>query len=515
MAYEIFPQSINLYPEDQVYFRVRTQPPPVLWDLLTNVTVQSDHSLSRTSSGDCHANIVQRVHAGIAGVTWTFSSHMLPGSGGEVQLRLFGVSSNGLFAYISPTSTVVKDQDGVTLATVSHTVVAADEYYFEAAGHMLRMYINGQIAVEYTPTTATAYPIRASVDFVGTMASGTPKITVPAFTGVWDLDADSQLDTAQENTWSVSGGTLDDSTDVWKVLYTAGVKPGVYALSCAIEGLSLQTATAVPVIEPLSIDGPIALTLQPSEVVRFRTNYDRAQKKLVTWAVVSGSGSFTNDYFTAPSAPGTTVVKATYSTTQDARITITIPAVMTVTNPSSLSVDAAKLGEVLTLTTNMTGTINWTATIGTLSSSSGSSVTWTAPNQAGLTAKITATNGTYTVSQEIRVLNHFSYNPNTPLNWEDKRTLLVSRAEDRTVSFRIKDADEETYQAHEWDFRNRTVSEYGTVRTFWQNQYGKLPFIWDSPFRSVRHVFYFDSDIKAQATAGGCGVDYSFRVVEA
>lgn len=510
---EIVPQSINLFPEDQQYFTITGSPPPVIWVASSNATIASDHTLNLTPGVSGAGLIGQLALSGIAGIRWTFDSQMLPTSTGKILLRITGAGSHALIVTVNPTSTVARDENANTIATISRTVASGDEYYLEVAGNLLRLFINGQVSAEYTATGATRYPIRAGVDYTQPYASGSPHITVPAFVGNWSAATD---DTATiTNTWTPYGGSLDDATDKWKVLYTAGTSPGAYTLTTQINSSSYQEAQSLIVIEPLSIDGPIAVTLQPSEVVRFRTNYDRAQKKLVTWAVVSGSGSFTNDYFTAPSAPGTTVVKATYSTTQDARITITIPAVMTLTNPSSLSVDAAKLGEVLTLTTNMTGTINWTATIGTLSASSGSSVTWTAPNQAGLTAKITATNGTYTVSQEIRVLNHFSYNPNTPLNWEDKRTLLVSRAEDRTVSFRIKDADEETYQAHEWDFRNRTVSEYGTVRTFWQNQYGKLPFIWDSPFRSVRHVFYFDSDIKAQATAGGCGVDYSFRVVEA
>jgi hypothetical protein len=91
----------------------------------------------------------------------------------------------------------------------------------------------------------------------------------------------------------------------------------------------LQKAESLITIPPLQILGETVRTIQPGQKIRFATNYDQAPSP-PTWSVVSGAGSFSQGEFTAATAPGTTVVRATAATgNQVADITITVPAVIT------------------------------------------------------------------------------------------------------------------------------------------------------------------------------------------
>lgn len=508
MALEIFPQQITLYPGDKQSFSVRAIPSPVLWVAMTNATLQSDGTLNLNTGSSASMLVAQSATGGVAGAEFVFDNRMLPTSTGNILFVLTGAASHALRVTVNPTTTVVKDENNNTVASISRNVVAADVYYLEVAGNLLRLFINGQISAEYVAAGATRYPVRLRVDGNPPYANGSPHVVVPKLLGNWDIDPTSSA----SSSWTPDGGTLSASSDVWATTFTAGSDPGVYDLTAQLGGTSLQKALAKIIIPPLSILGETAVTLAPGEVVYFQTNYDAAQTRIVTWSVVSGSGSFTNGRFTAGTAPGATIVKAV-SGNQEARITITVPATMTITTSDNVSTTAAKLGEVLTLTTNMTGTVNWTASVGTLSASSGATVTWTAPNQAGIKALITATNGTYTVTAEISVLKHLAYEPSSVVTFEKRRTVLVSRAEDRSRYARIKDGAGLPFEAFELQFRNRDKTELAAVFALWQEHYpgSEILFI-DSP-RKLRRVCFFDSDIKAEVSAD-CSIDYSLRLTE-
>jgi hypothetical protein len=90
----------------------------------------------------------------------------------------------------------------------------------------------------------------------------------------------------------------------------------------------IQTAEASITIPTLQITGDAFRSMQPNTSARFPTNYD-SQPGIVTWSVVSGGGSFSGDVFTAPSAPGVTVVRASAPGNQLAQITIVIPPIIT------------------------------------------------------------------------------------------------------------------------------------------------------------------------------------------
>lgn len=519
MPFEIFPQSITLYPGDTQKLTFRATPPPVMWTVLTNCTINANHQLVRTASGTFGASIEQRVHAGIGAVIWTFDSDMLPSGAGYVELQMFGVgtilTSRLLRVKVETGTITVSEETPTTLDTITHTIASGDELKLEISGQIMRFYLNGTLETTRDVGTLVEYPYRVNAFGYGAMASGTPKITPPSFVGSWEIFPE---DSAQNNLWTPTGGTLNDSTDLWQPTFTAGDSPGVYTQTCTVEdseptAVTYQTATSTIIIPPLSILGESSLTLQPGEKYTFRTNYDNAQTRLVTWAVVSGGGSFSNGEYTAPTAPATPILKAT-SGDQQIIIRVTVPAVMTIKTAANEDVTAATLGEVLTLSTNIaSGTINWTASVGTLSSSTGSTVTWTAPNQSQLVGLIKATNGTYTVTAEIPVLKEFPYRPSRPLKWDARKTVLISRSEDRRRAARVKDYNNEGFEAFELTFLNRTLAELDAVRTFWNDHHPDKRFIFTDEHRDVRKVVYFDSDISHDAAAT-CATTYSFRVIE-
>lgn len=505
--FEIFPSVVQLYPADVQTFTIRGTPPSAGWRTLTNGTLQSDYTLVYTGSGGLlRGNGLHYLKNGIGRVTLTVTPQSLPTSTGVLSGYLFDTGSGAQLWFDAEATqiTVKKLPTLTTLATVSHTLASGDELALEMAGDRWRFYLNGTEQAGFTPASANRYPGTYKFEITPPVSSGTATLPVPILggTGEWYVPFSD---------WAATGGTPTSDTGTATLTYTAGTRPGVYTITSTVES-SPQQATATVIIPPLSILSETTIEVEPSAEIFLKTNYDAAQTSLVTWSVVSGSGSFSRNKFTAPSAPGSTVVKAVYGN-QEARITITIPARMTIT-ASGISASAATPSEVLTLTTNMTGTINWTASTGTLSSATGGTVTWTAPGADGLEAIITATNGTYTVTKTISVLNAFPYRPNLPLKWERKKTVLVSPSEDRSRRFsRVKNTDDTPFEAHELVFQNRSLAELAAVQDFWDEHYPGKRFILTEYHRGIRLVLWFDSDIAHDANAT-CATTYSFRAVE-
>lgn len=504
MGMEIFPSVKVVYPNDKATFTARAAAPPILWAYTNNVTVNSDFSLTVNSSGG-NARSAQITQGGVGGVKFTIDNNCKPSGGGSffIQLTASGVLGSVTFEISIQAAQIVVSKDSVTLETVSYTVQAGDTVELHLNGDVFRFYLNGELETE-TNTGAATFSYGADVFAqVFTPVVGSARIPAPEVIGNWDIGA-----TGVSWSLSPSHGTLSTASES-PTEYSGGTQPGTYMLIVKPQSSSsaFQEAQASILIPALTITGSNAITLQPGEKVRFKTNYDAAQTRLVSWSVISGGGSFSNDEFTAPTAPGTTVVRASYGN-QRADITITIPAIVTPTQT------AATPGEQLTFTTNMTGTINWTADYGTPTSGSGASFVWTAPNVAGLVAKIKADNGTFSKTIEIPVLLAFPYtDPALPLSWDRRKTVLVSRAEDRTRAARVKDKGALAFESFELSFKQRTTTELQTVHDFWDDHYPGKRFIFEDRLRDVRKVVYFDSDIRQEGNAR-CGIDYSFRIVE-
>lgn len=496
MAYEIFPQSKTLYPADSQFFRVRIGTSPILWQSVTNGTIQPNDSINFTTSGQ--AQLVQLLHSGIGTATFTFDSLMIPNTGGRIVV-FFGGAGPSINAEIGPTTTVVKDEDNNTVATVGHTVVAADTYTFEAAGSALRMYINGQKSAEYLPTDDIEYPFFLTIFWFTPFVSGGPHIAPPLLKGDWRVEPGDQA----ENVWTEAGGQIDDDTNVWQVFYQADDAPGEYTLSVRIASSVNQDASTTIFIPPLAVIGPTTVTIQPGEVVRFKTNYDAAQHDLVTWAANGGTFDAAHNW-TAPTTPGDYVVTAQYQT-QIARIFVTIPAVITP------KLAAALPGEVINFDTNITSP-TFSASAGSINSSSG---IWTAPSIIGQEVTITATGGGFTATLELIVLEAFPYQPNFSIPVQAKKKVLIAEAEDGRRATRVKNYQNRYRRSLGLLFKNRDMPEVREALAFWNQYYPSALFIYDAKIEDERMVVYMDSDFDYEiGNEGSCDIDYRFRITE-
>jgi len=154
-------------------------------------------------------------------------------------------------------------------------------------------------------------------------------------------------------------------------------------------------------------------------------------------------------------------------------------------------------------------TITWTASIGSINSSSG---IWTAPSLAGQTALIKVSDGTTSKTIEFPVLDVFPLtDPSAPISVDHNKTVLISTSEDNKRTSRIKGG---TFQTREVAFRNKQVSELESTITFWDANHPGTRFILDDKIRNKRIVAYFDSNLRWEADAS-CAIDITFRIREA
>lgn len=151
----------------------------------------------------------------------------------------------------------------------------------------------------------------------------------------------------------------------------------------------------------------------------------------------------------------------------------------------------------------------WSASIGSIDSSSG---IWTAPSLAGQTALISVTNGTYTVTAEIAVLELFPFNKlATPWEVDYRKRVLISEADDSTRTSRIKSPAKRSFEINLTDCGEADLS---TVRDFWDRHHPGVRFIWEDPEEEIRLVLWTDSDLRWRHNENG-GIDFAFRVKEA
>ncbi|MCI0391659.1 MAG: hypothetical protein MOB07_23185 [Acidobacteria bacterium] len=510
-AYEIFPESIVLYPSDKILFSIRGTAPPVFWESVTDASIEADYTLKVVGTPvDLRGGISYLLRAGVGRVKFTLTPNCLPTTGGFFDFyinTLSTITTYRMEVKVNPTNVTIFDIVGL-IHTHSVTPVVGDVWEIELAGNNFRAYKNGVLIHGYTfaaGNIATGARSSATLDLpVNTSPATIPQ---PELIGIWEAYTVEWI-------YTNSGGT-GTATFSFPITYTAGVLPGLYTLQArpdflsGVTGANLETVSAQITIPPLTVLGALSLTVNPSEKVRILTNYDAAQTKLVTWAVASGSGSFDGaNVYTAGSAMGTSVVRAS-SGLQRADVSVTVRATITKT-PDLIAVEPS---EAVAFTTNIGGSINWAADHGT-ASGSGATFNWTAPAYSDVVAKVTADNGTTKVTIELPVLKKFPFgNANLPLNWERKKTVLISRAEDRSRTSRVKDKFNLPFESYELSFKQRTDTELATTHAFWDEHHPGKRFIYVEQLINKRHIFYFDSDIRHEGNTR-CGIDYSFRVID-
>lgn len=262
---------------------------------------------------------------------------------------------------------------------------------------------------------------------------------------------------------------------------------------------NLQHAEALIAIPPLQIAGELVRTLPPGAKARFHTNYNEAQ---ITWSVVSGGGSFSQGEFTAPTAPGTTIVRATASVgNQVADLTINVPAILT---PNFF---AAAPSELVDWETNIVSP-TWSSIPAGINSSTG---VWTAPSVVGQTVKITATGGGFTVTRDVLILEKFPFgNFVFPYTVDYRKGVLISEAEDGTRVARVK---RPSHRAYDVQLGQCEEADFQTVRDFWDRHHPSKRVIFEDLEEGIRIIAHTDSDLQWERTAAG--VNIAFRVKEA
>jgi hypothetical protein len=157
--------------------------------------------------------------------------------------------------------------------------------------------------------------------------------------------------------------------------------------------------------------------------------------------------------------------------------------------------------------------ITWSADIGSINSSSG---VWTAPSLAGQTARITVTNGTYSVTLDVPVLEAF---PRTdfklPWSIDLVKRVLISEAEDGSRTSRVKSRARRSFPVELLVDAVEDLNGAGlnTIQDFWDRHHPGVQFILEDPEEGVRLVVYADSDLRWEHT--GVGINIAFRVKEA
>lgn len=341
---ELFPPVAIVYPNDRQLFTARSVPPPPLWDVITNsADVGPEHGLyvdAAQSSGG--GNGAQKLNSGIGFFEITIDDFCRPiaagGPGLLVMTILMFDTAGVVYAYalrISPTSIEIIDEFTNQLYTEAYTTVSGDVYKLEASSGGTRMYRNGVLKHSRTSFGGTIiYPIIWSSALTKPVVTGGGRIPPPRLIGDWQLMGSSDIEGGHEGVVSFvtpAHGSLTVTTRVMSTEYFGGTIPGQYTLAGHIESASdpnvLQKATATIIIPSLLILGPNAVTLQSSQKARFKANYNDS---LLTWSVVSGGGSFSQNEYTAPALAGRALVRAIASVnSQAADIVVTIPPAIT------------------------------------------------------------------------------------------------------------------------------------------------------------------------------------------
>lgn len=513
----ISPPVWKAYPNDRITFTAEAEPPPPIWTGVTNGgDIQSDGSLGVDSGGSSTAAAGgHKLFSGSGSVEVTINNLCLPTGGGV--LRLVGeVSDISVFLYqykieISATTVVVKNEAAATIFTETYSTVSGDKYKLELNAGFRLYRKSATPGSDYVLKhervglpTQIVYPMGYSAELVEPTVTEPGVIPPPRLVGDgWRLGNVATWTAPSHGSISTTGPGL--TTD-----YFGGTIPGRYALTVqvdpAADGTGAQKATATIDIPALEILGGAELTVKPEQKVRIKTNYDESQNPLVALSIVSGGGSISGGEFTAPNAPGVTIVRATAAVNgQVANVAITVPAVVTP------EVGYAAPGDPVDFVTNLTDPA-WTATLGAIAISG----LWIAPDLIGQKARITATAGGVTVTRDIQIVEKFP-RADFVLPWpiDFAKKILSSEAEDDSFSSRIKSPARRSWPV---SLRVDAVADtdgragLATVRDFWNRHHPGLRFIMEDPEEKIRFAARTDSELRWEYT--DAGINIAFRIKE-
>lgn len=333
MRLQLFPAVKIVYPNDVVDVEAQWEPPFAGWHTVGNSgDIGSDFSLAVDAGQSfTNANGAHRLYSGNGFIEFKIDDQFRPTSTGLFWFRGAITDVNGLvYLYkveITATQIVIKDEANNTLTTISYSTVSGDVYRMELnAG--FRLYRNGSLLHSRTGLgTQIAYPMSYTASLDKPVATNPARITPPRLVGDWRL--------GPLVTWTApSHGSISTTGPAIKTRYSGGTVPGDYTLVGQVEPAAdanlVQLATAKIKIPPLFALGPTEIILDPGAKIRPKTNYDEAQNDLVAWTQPVGAGSFSQGEYTAGSAPGPAILRATASVnSQVADIIATVPPVIT------------------------------------------------------------------------------------------------------------------------------------------------------------------------------------------
>lgn len=503
MAIRIDPAKITLFPEDVQVFRALPVAGNVTWLSQSgqNTNVQADGSLDLINdAADGSGTGGNWLESGPGYLEWTIDAQCLPTSTGYLQFEVVHGSEN---YQVKVQATQVTVAIGGTTTNISHTAASGDVFRLVIDGqrhlYLNRVLINESQPPFVSPGTPTLYPVTLTTVLHPPMSAANRRIPPVILSGNWPIRPNFvQWETPPE-------GSITASSTGLKATFSGADTAGEYLLRAKINptfsvGLN-QFFDAKISILPMAVVGPLDVALQPSERVRFRTNYDDAQKDIVTWSE-SGSGTLDAAHFyTAQSSPGTATVTATYSN-QVIDIAVTVPAVITP------NYQAVAPSEVVDWETNITSP-TWTVNSGSINSSTG---VWTAGSVLGQMFRITATNA-QTVFRDVAVYEKIPHDPTATIEVEVTRKVLISEADDGSRAARVKNKGGLSQRKFDLKFANRDLTELTAVIAFWERNYPSRPVIYDDKVRGIRVVGYLDSDVSYEAE-GSCSITYGFKFVE-
>lgn len=306
----IDPPVQTYFPGDVIEFTTKAVPPPPFWGAISNGAIQSNSALRNVIAGTVSGFGEHELRSGIGYIEWLINDQQRPTGGGSLfYTAYFSGQAIKYEVKILPTAIEIRDEANTLLTTISYSVVSGDLFQLELnSGFRLRR--NGTLLHERTGI-AVSYPAIYSCLLAQTVAGSPQELAPPTLKGDWKLRSDADV------VWTApSHGSLSTTAGP-KTVYSGATIPGTYTLVAWIaqssDANALQKAQATINIPALKILGPGQIIVSPGRKIRPKTNYDTdqgAQTSLITWSIVAGGGTVSQGEFTAPTAPGVTILRA-------------------------------------------------------------------------------------------------------------------------------------------------------------------------------------------------------------
>jgi len=511
----IVPRHITMLPGDVQDFTMRGAKIPALYDD-ANGEYQEGGVVLLTPGEDGNGDGVYWLETGTGQIHIVPDSRML-GSGGFM-LRVITGGLDDTVAITADLTQVVFSANGSDINTVPHSVVAGDRIGLELTGSVVYGLVNGVRVGSFILTDdLTRFPFVYDVTLFEPFPPSAPSLLPPILEGDWRIGVPViwTIEPSAGHLITAGSGATPPITGR-EAQWIAPNLPTTYTLQAQAGDDEYHAFAVADIFVPtLRILGEREYTVDPQEVLRFYTNYDRAQRAdLLTWTAVDGT--FSDDVrgqYEAPEAPGGYEVKVTATlegVTQFDLVTVHVRKVFLPRN-----ICAAKPGEEIDLYTNMEAP-EWSTTGGSITGT-GQDVVWTGPDTINQVSQICVTDGVDTLCQDVVTLEVMPVDFNLPYGEDIGAEMLVEIADDRRTVW-ARELSEYGFnpESFELGILGATLEELQDFKAFHATYYPtQRAFFIEDQAQDRRVVVRADSKLKVTAAAGtSCGFDITFRVVK-